>query len=162
MVGAMTRLSLLAGLTLVLAGCALDPDRLSRRGVVPSGEARSTDQLAPQTLPAGSCASFFWSRDGQDRLLVFDNETAGFARVYIDGRTQEFSMPARRGNPVMGDAYQRDWVDPARGLELHLTAVIGERAPTGTRIERAILRRVSADGTEQVIPLQGQYVCRTV
>tara|TARA_R110000868_G_scaffold2384_9_gene17776 strand:+ start:11046 stop:11534 length:489 start_codon:yes stop_codon:yes gene_type:complete len=162
MVGAMIRLCLLAGLTLVLASCALDPDRLSRRGVEPDVESRPTNQLAAQTLPAGACASFFWSRDGQDRLLVFDNETAGFARVYLDGETREFTTPRSRGNPVMGDPYRRDWIDPALGLELHLTAVIGERAPTGTRIERAILRRVSADGTEQVIPLQGQYVCRTV
>jgi hypothetical protein len=163
MMGAMTRRILLVLLTMLLASCASGGDRLSRRGMpdaAAGGRVAASDQLAAQTLLAGACAAFFWSRDGQQRFLVFDNETAGLSRIFVDGQTEDFVTPAQRGGYISGDPYRRAWTDPARQLDISLTGVMGESQPTGLQIDRAVLRLRQSDGRELVIPVAGQYVCR--
>lgn len=160
---AMTRLALLVIMAALLASCASSGERLSQRGMSraaggPGGA--ETAQLAPQVLTAGACAAFFWSRDGQHRFLVFDNETAGLTRIFVDGRSEQFTTPPQRGGYISGDPYRRAWADPARDLDISLTGMIGESAPTGLRIDRAVLRLRQSDGAERVIPVAGQYVCR--
>ena len=159
----MTRFALLLMTTALLASCASGGDRLTRRGVPTEADApglAGSAQLAPQALTVGACAAFFWSRDGQHRFLVFDNETAGVTRIFIDGRSEPFAAPPQRAGYISGDPYRRAWNDPARDLDISLTGTIGESLPTGLQIDRAVLRVRRSEGGEMVIPVAGQYVCR--
>lgn len=167
------------GLLLLAAGLALSactatagsastqlqrPPALSQARLDPALAAavETAGALPPQTLEAGACATFFWTADPAHRFVAFENETEGFARVYANGAEHGFYTPPREAPYVAGESYRRDYVDPARGLDIRLTGRVGEPLPTGQRIERVVMRVLQPNGQTRVVPLIGHYACRTV
>jgi hypothetical protein len=122
--------------------------------------AAASDGLRPQDLAPGTCAAFFWTAGTSHRFVAFENETEGYARVFANGREHAFRTPPREGIHMTGDAYRRDYVDPARGLDIRISGTMGEALPQGQRIERAAMRVVQPDGGTRVMPLVGHYACR--
>lgn len=118
------------------------------------------NELAPQTLDAGECATFFWSADPDHRFLAFENETRGHAQVFINGSAQGFYMPRRDSLYISGDGYRRSFVDPERELDIEIEGRVGESLPTGQRIERVVMRVEQPNGQRLVVPLIGHYACR--
>lgn len=120
----------------------------------------SASELAPQTLSAGECGTFFWSADPDHRFLAFENETRGYAQVFVNGVAQGFYMPRRDSLYVAGDGYRRSFVDPERQLDIEIAGRVGESLPTGQRIERVVMRVEQPNGQRLVVPLIGHYACR--
>ncbi|WP_203291644.1 hypothetical protein [Maricaulis parjimensis] len=143
------------------SGAMARPPVLSeaRPGVEASAQGDSHG-LPPQTLAEGACATFFWSADSAHRLLAFENETEGFARIHALGRDNGFYTPAREGGYVTGEAFSRVYVDTDRELDVRLSGTVGETLPAGQRIERAVMRVVQPNQRTLVIPVIGVYACR--
>ena len=164
---------LLCGLAgLVLAGCASTggaapsaslPRPPALEQARPGAEAALADGqsgLPPQSLADGACATFFWTADAAHRLVAFENETDGFARIFAMGTEHGFYTPAREGGYVTGDPFNRVYADAQRQLDIRLSGRVGESLPTGQRIERAVMRVVQPNGRTLVIPVIGVYACR--
>lgn len=126
----------------------------------PATAAQGRRELPPQTLEAGACATFFWTADRVHRFVAFENETEGYARIFANGAEHGFSTPPRDQPYLEGEAYRRDYVDPARGIDIRLAGRIGEALPAGQRIERVVMRVLQPNGQTRVIPLVGHYACR--
>ena len=169
--GMMSKAGLIALCALALGGCVsasgagggslLRPPALDQ--VRPGSEAALTDGqtgLSPQSLADGACATFFWTADAAHRLIAFENETDGFARIHAMGREHGFYTPAREGGYVTGEAFSRVYADPSRQLDIRLSGTVGDSLPTGQRIERAVMRVVQPNGRTLVIPVIGVYACR--
>ncbi len=117
-------------------------------------------ELPPQNLIAGECATFFWSADTQNRFLAFENETRGYANIFVDGAAHRFAAATHRGSYVAGDLYRRSFVDPARNLDIQISGEIGDPLPSGQRIDRVVMRITQPDGQILVIPMIGHHACR--
>ncbi|WP_300528767.1 hypothetical protein [Maricaulis sp.] len=158
----------IAGLAgaLALGGCATSGLQMPGVATAPVAEPVAADavealsELPAQPLVAGACGTFFWSADSSHRFLAFENETEGFARVFANGQVNAFSFPARQSSFIVGDPYERRYVDAGRQLDLRLTGTVGERLPEGQRIERSVLSIQQPDGQRLVIPVIGHYACR--
>ncbi|MBR9825938.1 MAG: hypothetical protein GYB36_09070 [Alphaproteobacteria bacterium] len=154
-----------------LAGCVTSGDARESGAQMPVfGNARpgepapqvpGLDELPPQNLEAGTCATFFWSADDAHRFLAFENETEGFANIFVNGSAQGFYNPPRERNYVAGDSFRRSYVDPGRDLNIQISGQIGDPLPTGQRIERVVMRVNQPNGQILVIPMIGHYACRT-
>lgn len=120
----------------------------------------AANELTPQTLDAGECGTFFWSADPDHRFLAFENETRGYAQIFINGGAQGFYMPRRDSLHVSGDGYRRSFLDPDRNLDIEIAGRVGESLPTGQRIERVVMRVEQPNGQRLVVPLIGHYACR--
>jgi hypothetical protein len=163
-----TSLILMAGLALAACGATTQsamprpPDISNARAGEAAAVAPGHNELPPQTLAAGSCATFFWTADDRHRFVAFENETEGFARIFANGAAHGFYTPPREGRYVAGDPYRRDYVDPQRQLDISISGTIGDPLPQGQRIGRTVMRVLQPSGQTVVVPLIGHYACRSV
>ena len=153
-------------LALAVSACASTEGALpvSGSGGMRSAEvtepATPANELAPQILQPGECGTFFWTADSEHRFVAFENETGGYAQLFVNGQAESFSGQRLDGLHVAGDHYQRDFADPARDLDVEIEGRIGDPLPTGQRIERVVMRIQRTDGALLVVPLIGHYACR--
>ena len=147
-------------IALALSGCATSGGAVARPSGVDLVIQPALEELPPQSLDAGDCATFFWSADPEHRFLVFENMTRGYAEVFVNGVVHGFDMPAREALYVAGDNYRRSFVDMERQLDIEVQGRIGDPLPTGQRIERVVMRVEQPDGQRLVAPLIGHYACR--
>lgn len=113
-----------------------------------------TRGLPPQDLAAGECAAFFWGRAAPNPLLVFENESRGEARLWLNGAEVRESTPVRRFSYQAGQPINRGY--GAATVSGEVTAFRGNEAIVG----RALLRVGEASGQETVTPLIGLISCR--
>lgn len=153
-------------LALAMSACASTDGALPVPGTGGMGAAEATapvapaNELAPQILQPGECGTFFWTADSEHRFVAFENETRGYAQLFVDGETESFSVQRRDGLHVAGDHYRRGFSDRARNLDIEIEGRIGDPLPTGQRIERVVMRIQQSDGALLVVPLIGHYACR--
>ena len=153
-------------LALAMSACASTDGALPVPGTGGMSAAEATapvapaNELAPQNLQPGECGTFFWTADSEHRFVAFENETRGYAQLFVDGGTESFSGQRRDGLHVAGDHYRRGFSDPARNLDIEIEGRIGDPLPTGQRIERVVMRVQQSDGALFVVPLIGHYACR--
>lgn len=128
-------------------------------GEVPAMSPEVRPGLPPQTLAEGECGTFFWDRAGPNALRLFENESRGQARVWLEGEILELGTEARAGSYSAGQRFSRTYrlpSDAILAIEGEITAAREGEAVIG----RALLRRTLPGGAVEISPLMGLSNCR--
>jgi hypothetical protein len=110
--------------------------------------------LPPQDLAPGECGAFFWDRAEPNPLLVFDNESRGDARLWLNGETVAVASAVRSFDYRAGERLER------RYGNVSIAGEITDRRNGEAVIGRALMRVRDGDGRETVTPMVGLISCR--
>ena len=119
----------------------------------------SAPGLAPQTLAAGECGLFLWTRDEPRQFIYFQQENRPSGLVYLSGRSLQISTSDITAGLGDRQAFALDYTDPA-GKALTISGQYGETIEGGRRISSAKIKSLDAENWQHIIPANGVFACR--
>jgi|GEM_PF-1349638 hypothetical protein len=159
----MTLKLIAAALGLMLAACAAGPQAVGEQTPAVPDAPDMREALAAQTLAPGECGLFLFEVREPNNFVLFESETRRLVRLIEGEQMVELGVApqsaGRSAGMVPGDRFQRVYLDAARNLTYTLTGRVGEETGSGQRLEAAVLRAQSLDGTQTVRPLGGVRRC---
>ncbi len=115
--------------------------------------------LGPQTLAAGECGLFLWSKTDVTKFIFFSRAQSGTALYNQGGQTVTLSQTSAGGdifgqfNTVMGYA-------GTSGSVLELTFQPGEDLEGGQRVDDGLLTLTDTEGWRTKLPVLGVRACQ--
>jgi hypothetical protein len=115
--------------------------------------------LGPQTLAAGDCGLFLWSKTNVDRFIFFAQANTGAAKFAQDSIALDLIQTASGGD-IFGQFQTRlDYVDSG-GQQYALTITPGKEMDGGQRIESGLFTITSTEGWQTKLPVLGVRACQ--
>jgi len=151
-------------LVVLLAGCGTMTESsvyvpITQQVVAPSvtGENR-IGMLSPQTLAAGECGLFLWSRSLERNLILF-NGRDGVAHMVINGQSMKLPRLQAEGEQILGQFEKQ--IFQQSEYTLHIEVSFEKRAgiARGAVVPQGSLRLVSDGGWEVIVPIGGLVAC---
>lgn len=157
---ALTRFSAALLTLAALAACSTStssPAPISVRNA-PSAEIPSRG-LGPQTLQAGECGLFLWTKTLPNTLIFFTKAGSDSALLKTDDTVQTLTA-SRVGGTIFGQFMtQQTYASRGDGV-VELTLEPGEVLQDGQRVENGRLGITNAEGWETIIPVLGVRACQ--
>lgn len=116
--------------------------------------------LAAQTLVAGRCSLFLWSKTDRPVFILFATENPAQALVRIGGRDRKLARRATSGNSLLGHYERQTFSADKYSLDVDLTYVRDGKILDGAIIERGVMRSSDAKGVTTVVPVGGMIGCK--
>ncbi len=144
-------------------GCASNPEPPPDRSAASPASQTQTAVTPPglpaQSLTAGECGLFLWSKAASPSFVFFQRAGEANALAYIDGASRTVE-PMRIGGDIFGQ-FLTEGMFRVQGtadiLEMSITP--GELIEDGQRISAGRLTRRAADGWETILPVTGVRAC---
>ena len=142
---------------------------LSACGTTSSGASETTAQsvaasaprtgLPAQTLSAGECGLFLWTRREQPQFVFFSKAGTESALFWADNGAQTLSRTGV-GGEIFGQQLteQNFALSDGRSIELRMTP--GEQLVGGQRVPEATLTVIDGEGWRTLVPVAGVTVCQ--
>lgn len=146
-----------AALRIAALACAL---LVAAPSAAQQGEAVLTE-LPPQSLQAGACGMFLWSRGPQPAFVFVAYDTPAVARIAVSGRTIALRRTAFTGERVSGHFERQTFSDGSATVEADVRFDLDRPIRDGAIIGEGVLRLVSPGGWQTVTPVGGMVACQT-
>ncbi len=151
-------------LVALLAGCGTTTESsvsvpITQQVVVPSvaGE-NHIGMLSPQTLAAGECGLFLWSRSSERNLIMF-NGRDGMAHMVINGQSVKFPRLQAEGEQILGQFEKQTFQQSPYTLYIEVKFEKRAGISRGAVVPQGSLRMVSEGGWEVIVPIGGLVAC---
>jgi hypothetical protein len=151
----LTKLACAAVATLV-AGAALAQsvgDRISVGAI-------ELQDLPAQTLSAGRCGLFIWSKTERPVFILFATESPARALVRIGNRELRLDRKQTSGEAVLGHYEKQTFAGGKHSFEIDLTFDREAQLTDGAVIQRGVLRTRDQKGFETILPVGGMIGCK--
>lgn len=146
---------------LMLGACMATPT--AERSATSSSTATQsvpTDGLAPQTLNAGECGLFLWSRTPPSRFIFFTKAASGTATMLSGEEVRELRLTRQSGEIFGQFTTEQDFAFAADGSNVNLSVTPGEVLENGQRISEGRIVVRDAEGWETILPVLGVRACQ--
>ncbi len=114
--------------------------------------------LSPQTLTAGECGLFLWSRSSERNLILF-NGRDGEAHMVINGQSMKFPRAQAEGEQVLGQFEIQTFQQNQYTLRVDLGFEKRAGISRGAVIPQGSLRLSGEGGWEVIVPVGGLVAC---
>ncbi len=129
-----------------------------------SGAASAAEQrletLAPQTLEAGQCGLFLWSRSADQSFVVVAYDQPAIARVRLEGRDRQLERTSFAGEPVQGHFESQTFSDGRIKVVIDVQFDPDKPIRDGAIIRNGLLRISATGEAEVVMPVGGMVACK--
>ncbi len=136
---------------------ATEPGTAPARNVT---EAVPTDGLPPQTLNAGECGLFLWSRTPPSRFIFFTKADSGAATMLNGDEVRELRLTRQAGEIFGQFTTEQDFAFARDGSNVNLTVTPGDVLENGQRISEGRIVVRDAEGWETILPVLGVRACQ--
>lgn len=153
-----------ATLGLLVAGCqssggGQEDERERILAMRPAIDSIPQSGLGPQTLQAGECGLFLWSKTDVTKFIFFSEALTGTARFAKDEVPMELEQTGAGGN-IFGQFNTRMSYQSLDGLSFDLRIDPGEVLEGGQRIESGMLTTTDPEGWRTKLPVLGVRACQ--
>ncbi len=145
-----------AAVAISIAGAALAQsvgDRISVGAV-------ELQNLPAQTLAAGRCGLFLWSRTERPVFILYATESPARALVRIGNREHRLDRKQTGGEAVLGHYEKQTFTGGKYSFEIDLSYDRDAKLQDGAVIQRGVLRTHDQKGFETVLPVGGMIGCK--
>ncbi len=129
------------------------------RQVAEAGFARSEKGLSPQTLSAGECGLFLWTRREEPSFIFFSKGGTETAKFWYEGGEKPL-MRTGVGGDIFGQQLTSQVFQLPDGRSVELSMEPGELLVGGQRVPEASFRIIDAEGWATMLPAAGVTVCQ--
>lgn len=132
----------------------------------PTTTARSVAENAPraglpaQSLEAGECGLFLWTRRELPQFVFFSKAGSEDALFWVDNSAQTLSRTGV-GGEIFGQQLTEQNFALADGRTMELRMTPGEQLVGGQRVPEATLTLIDGEGWRTLVPVAGVTVCQT-
>lgn len=146
-------------LGILLSGCSTTDN------AAPTPTARSVAESAPraglpaQSLEAGECGLFLWTRREQPQFVFFSKAGSENALFWVDNGSQMLSRTGVGGD-IFGQQLTEQNFALSDGRSVELRMVPGEQLVGGQRVPEATLTLIDGEGWRTLVPVAGVTVCQ--
>lgn len=145
------------GAALFLAACASTPDAEETSPSALDDVPRVG--LAAQTLAAGECGLFLWSKTDISRFAFFSRALSGTALFKPDETETRLSQTRSRGT-IFGQFTTDMGFAAPDGSQIDLTFRAGEVLQGGQRVDAGLITVTDPDGWQTKLPVLGVRACQ--
>jgi hypothetical protein len=128
----------------------------------PVSKAARLGELQPlpaQTLQAGECGIFLWTRREQPDFVFFASSGTSAASIRAQGRDMKFNR-APTGEVVSAKGIVQHYVNDRERLALSIDLRRGDRIENGERISLGVITVTDESGWEAKTPVTGVATCQ--
>lgn len=125
------------------------------------GDYLEVGELPGQSLAAGECGLFLFAAQPTARFVFFSNANKGIGRMKINGETITMIRTETGGGIIDQSFTEQSFSAPAKSLTVNLSIEPGKATDGGTRIRKAALRLLTANGWSMVMPVAGATSCQS-
>ena len=142
------------------AGDQSNADRGTNRAAPEArGELSRLGELPGQTISAGGCGVFLWSRREPLTFMFFADVNAGISRITLDDELVTLrSAPSVEDRDTV-EELARTYESVEKRILLRVKAKRGEVIDRGVRLPEAVLSVSDDSGWQVVVPMIGIYSC---
>ncbi len=116
--------------------------------------------LPPQTLAAGRCGLFLWSKTERPVFILYATESPARALVRIGNRDHRLDRKQASGEAVLGHYEKQTFAGGKYSFEVDLTYDREAQLQDGAVIKRGVLRTRDQKGFETILPVGGMIGCK--
>ena len=145
-----------------LSACASSNGSAHKDNTSGAVEIPRLSQLNTESLPEGQCGMLLWTMNAGQPVLVFRTIAGGQAEVMLDGKKQKFLPLAQKGDIRFGIGSRQSYrsVMGGNSQTIEINVEYGASFGGGVYVEEGVLRLITAQGWERVIPVAGLSGCR--
>lgn len=153
-----------ASISLVITGCASsssgpEDERARILAMRPAIDSIPQSGLGPQTLEAGECGLFLWSKTDVSKFIFFSEALTGTARFAQNEIPVELVQVGAGGN-IFGQFNTNMSYQSTDGRTFDLRVEPGEVLEGGQRIESGMLTTTDPEGWRTKLPVLGVRACQ--
>lgn len=116
--------------------------------------------LPPQTLAAGRCGLFLWSKTERPVFILYATESPARALVRIGNREHRLDRKQASGEAVLGHYEKQTFAGGKYSFEIDLKYDQEAKLQDGAVIQRGVLRTRDQKGFETILPVGGMIGCK--
>ncbi|MEL7041980.1 MAG: hypothetical protein AAGL90_10665 [Pseudomonadota bacterium] len=149
---------------ILLTACAATPPAPEPASVQvselrPALDSLPAEGLPPQTLDAGECGLFLWSKSEEPKYIFFSKALSERA-LFAQDETPLEMYQTRASGDIFGQFNTRMEFASSDGRQLSLSMVPGDMMNGGQRLESGIITLTDREGWQTKLPVLGVWGCQ--